>query len=297
MKKQLQIVCFGEVLFDVFPSHEKIGGAPLNVALRLQSFNNTVYMISGIGTDEKGADALEYMTIRGLDTSLIQQQDNYKTGLVYVSLDADGVASYDIASPCAWDFIAFHPEQLDVVNTADAFVFGSLIARHEVSKHTLFQILKTTTFKVFDVNLRQPFITKSVLVALMQAADFIKLNDEELYVISDFLESKYKGVEQNIQWLAKLTQTKHICVTKGKFGAVLWYNNAFYYNSGFRAQVNDTVGAGDSFLATLIHKLLVGEHPQQAINYACAVGAMVAEKAGANPELSEKQIENFINPL
>jgi fructokinase len=41
-----KVVCFGEVLWDVFPTHKTIGGAPLNVALRLHSLNNEVAIIS-----------------------------------------------------------------------------------------------------------------------------------------------------------------------------------------------------------------------------------------------------------
>ena len=56
-----KITCFGEVLWDVFPTYKKIGGAPLNVALRLQSFNNDVTMISSVGNDEKGTMLLNYI--------------------------------------------------------------------------------------------------------------------------------------------------------------------------------------------------------------------------------------------
>ena len=51
--KKLKVVCFGEVLWDVFPNHKKIGGAPLNVALRLHSFGADAAVISRIGKTNK----------------------------------------------------------------------------------------------------------------------------------------------------------------------------------------------------------------------------------------------------
>lgn len=105
MKNQLQIVCFGEVLWDIFPEHQKIGGAPLNVALRLRSFQNSVYMVSRIGKDKIGDDILELMNESGLITTFIQRDESCKTGEVQVTLDRSGAASYEIVFPSAWDFI------------------------------------------------------------------------------------------------------------------------------------------------------------------------------------------------
>ncbi len=131
----------------------------------------------------------------------------------------------------------------------------------------------------------------------MNQADFIKFNDDELYEVSKSLDSKYLSLEQNIRYIAEITNTKQICVTKGHHGAVLMYDDTFYYNSGYLIKVIDTVGAGDSFLGSLISQLLNKVNPQEAIDFACAVGAMVAQSEGANPKLLRSDIETFINPL
>ena len=209
-----KIVCFGEVLWDVFPNHKKIGGAPLNVATRLQSFKNDVAMISAIGNDSLGELILEYLKEHHINSSEIQVLDHFETG--------------------------------------------------------------------------------EVAIELMQKANFIKFNDEEIYEIAAFLNSPYKNLEQNIHFLSKETNTKHICVTKGEHGAVLLYDNKMFYNSGYQIKVADTVGSGDSFLATLISDLLQKENPQKAIDKACAVGALVAQKEGANPFISDKEILDFM---
>lgn len=290
-----KIVCFGEVLWDVFPAHKKIGGAPLNVAFRLKSFKNEVAVISAVGNDDLGKLILDYLQKHQINTEHVQVLSDFKTGEVSVTLSNKGAATYKIEHPKAWDKIAFIEKASDLVKQADAFVFGSLITRDEVSKKTLYKLLEFSDYKIFDINLRPPFYDKDLLIELMQKADFIKLNDDELYEVSAFMGSKFNNLEQNLQFISKETNTKHICVTKGEHGAVLFYNDQLFYNSGYKIKVADTVGSGDSFLGSLISKLTNGEPPQKAIDFACAVGALVAHNEGANPKISSEEIVAFMN--
>lgn len=293
-KYTLSIVCFGEVLWDIFPAHKKIGGAPLNVSLRMNSLGVNTTMISRVGDDDNGKDIISFLNNQNISSNSIQVGEEYKTGVVNVMINEKGNASYDILYPSSWDKIALTNEMIEKVSESDAFVFGSLICRDEVSRSTLYGLLDKAKYKVLDANLRAPYYTKEILDELMLKADFIKLNDEELYEISQQLESPYNSFEQNIKFIAEKTNTKHVCVTKGAFGAVLYYNGKFYYNSGYFIKVVDTVGAGDSFLASLLVKLLRGKSPQKALNYACAVGALVAGHEGANPKISDKEIVKFM---
>jgi len=296
-KEKLSIVCFGEVLFDVFPTHTKIGGAPLNVALRLASLGVNSHIISRIGKDTIGGELIDYVRTNGVSTDSIQVDEIFNTGEVLVELNEKGSASYTINYPVAWDKIVCIPEDEIMVKKADALVFGSLICRDSISQISLLEIINYAKYAVFDVNLRAPFYTKEILLNLMMQSDFIKFNDDELYEISNSMNSPYHSLEQNILFIAKQTNTKHICVTKGSHGAVLYYNEKMYYNSGYKIDVVDTVGAGDSFLAGLLSELLINENPQEAINFACALGALVAKKEGANPQISSTEINAFMNPF
>ena len=291
-----KIICFGEVLWDVFSTHKKIGGAPLNVAIRLKSLNNEVNIISKIGNDSKGENLVAFIDKKGVGTKGIQVDKHYKTGKVKVMLNDKGSASYDIKFPRAWDHIELTEAAIDMVKSSNAFVYGSLVARNDDSRETLIELLKLASYKIFDVNLRPPYYTKELLIEFMEKADFIKFNDDELFEISKYMGSKYNSIEQNIKYVAEQTNTNHICVTKGRHGAVLLYDDKLYYNSGYLIKVVDTVGAGDSFLATLINYLLKKEKPQTAIDTACAVGALVAQSEGANPIISQKDINQFVNP-
>ncbi|MDI5886721.1 MULTISPECIES: carbohydrate kinase family protein [Flavobacterium] len=291
------IICFGEVLFDVFPTHKKIGGAPLNVALRLASLGINAKIISRVGNDEIGKELLAFIKKNGVDTNTIQIDENLSTGQVIVKLNEKGSASYTINYPVAWDKIVCIPEDEIMVKKADALVFGSLVCRDSVSQSSLLEIINYAKYAVFDVNLRAPFYTKEILINLMMQSDFIKFNDDELYEISAFMNSPYHSLEQNILFIAEQTNTKHICVTKGSHGAVLYFNEKMYYNSGYKIDVVDTVGSGDSFLAGLLSKLLINSNPQEAIDFACALGAIVAKNEGANPKISSKEINAFMNPI
>ncbi|MBZ9730367.1 carbohydrate kinase [Salegentibacter sp. JZCK2] len=294
--KQPTAVCFGEILYDVFPDREKIGGAPLNVASRLSGLGIETEMISTVGDDEKGEKLISHLESKNIKTENIAKDAEHVTGVVNVTLSASGSATYEIAHPAAWDKIEISEGIKNSVQNADAFIFGSLICRDKVSQQTLFELLPEAKYRIFDINLRPPYYEKEVLVKLMEQADFIKFNDDELFEIAEMIGSPYNSIEQNLQYLSERTNTQTICVTKGRHGAVLLKDGARYYNSGFKVKVKDTVGAGDSFLASLIAGLLKEEDPQSTLDFACAVGALVAGEEGANPEISKDKIQKFMFP-
>ena len=205
-KKEFKAVCFGEVLWDVFPTHKKIGGAPLNVALRMNSLGVATTMVSRVGADSNGDDIVSFLKENKINIDEVQTAEEYKTGIVNVMINEKGNASYDIAYPSAWDKIELNKVSKEKVSKSDVFVFGSLACRDEVSRTTLYSLLDEAKFKVLDANLRAPYYTIEVLLELMGKADFIKLNDEELKEISKKLGSPYNSFEQNIQFIAEKTK-------------------------------------------------------------------------------------------
>lgn len=296
MSKKKKAVCFGEVLWDVFPEKERIGGAPLNVASRLSSLGIETAMISQVGDDQKGRQLVEYLKDKKIDTSGISTTTEYETGVVKVQLSTSGSATYEITHPAAWDRIEPTAQMTSLVEKSDAFIYGSLVCRDQVSRKTLFELLSKANYRILDLNLRPPHYSQELLEKLMGYADFIKFNDEELFEVAQMLGSRYNSLEQNLLFMAVKYPKKIICVTKGRHGAVLLKDKKLYYNSGYRVKVKDTVGAGDSFLGTLIAGLLNDDQPQTSLDLACALGALVAAKEGANPELSPELISRFMNP-
>ncbi len=292
----MKVTSFGEVLWDDFPGGKVLGGAPLNVLVRLRSLGVDTSMISSRGDDADGEELLRQIESKNVNTDLLQVCKDQATSLVKVHLDACGSASYEIVYPCAWDRIQVEEAALQRVAESDAFIYGSLSTRDEVSRKTLEQLVEQAKFKIFDVNLRPPHYDTGRLLEMMKKADLVKLNDDELYELSKAYGSKHNSIEQNIQFLAKLSGTPRICVTLGSHGAIYFENGEFYRHCGYRVKVADTVGSGDSFLAGLTYKLLNNTPPQEAVSFACALGALVASHHGATPEISLKEIENFMHP-
>lgn len=293
--KKLKAVAFGEVLWDIFGNEKKIGGAPLNVALRMKALGADSNMISCVGNDPNGEAIVNEVQKLGLDTKTILKSDDFPTGLVNVTLDENKSATYEILYPSAWDKITLNEEIRELVVNSDVLIYGSLVCRDEVSRNALEELLNTHTYKVFDVNLRKPHYDYETLQKLMQAANFIKFNDEEIMEISAAFDSPYTTLEENMNFICSLSNATAICVTRGKDGALLLWDKHLYENGGYTVKVEDTVGAGDSFLGALVTSLLNGKEPQEALNFACAMGALVAGSSGANPEILLSRIDDLIN--
>lgn len=296
MTHKLSVVCFGEILWDVFPESKTIGGAPLNVALRLRSLGVETAMISCVGRDDLGEAAIRYIQKHNVNTDFIASHRELITGEVLVTLDESGSARYTILEPVAWDAIPPAPEIVEVVKKTPYFIFGSLAVRNAFNRNTLQILLSESNTKIFDVNLRAPHYDLSMIYELMQLANVIKLNDEELVEICDGLGCQEEEIEAQLHWLERVTQTSTICVTKGPNGASLLYNKKIYHNPGIVVEVADTVGAGDSFLAVLIDSLFLKKNnAETALQRACAMGAMVASKSGANCEVTSQEISGLLN--
>ena len=290
-----RVVSFGEILWDKLPSGKVPGGAPLNFAYRLNSFQNSLSIISKVGDDSLGKGLTDFLKKNGLGTEHIQISKIYKTGEVNVSIDKNGIADYDILNPVAWDDISLNLKNIELTKNSSVFVFGSLICRNMTSRRTLKELLKIAPFKLFDINLRSPYYNMNLIEELMLSSDFIKFNYEEIEEISTIYINKKATLENMIETISENTKTKNICVTMGEKGACYYTNNSFYYQDGFKINVLDTVGAGDSFLATLVEGILNKTKPQEILKKACAVAALVASKEGATPTVSMTEINDLLD--
>jgi fructokinase len=120
---------------------------------------------------------------------------------------------------------------------------------------------------------------------LAAKADVVKMNEDEADLLIGGSNNDLR--EQIIEFRSKY-HAKTICVTRGEKGALVWHDHEFYDSPGCKAESGgDTVGAGDSFLATFIAGLLSDDPLQDVVDKACAVGAYVAGRRGANPHYDE----------
>ena len=296
MNKKPRIVCYGEILWDVFPDEKRLGGAPLNVALRLHALGAKTTMISAIGKDNNGIETLAYLDSNNFPTTYIQRSKR-PTGMVQVSLDHTGSASYTIAENAAWDHIQATPKAIVEVQQATAFVFGSLALREPYNQEQFEQLVSQANYTVFDLNLRHPYYDMDIILSLMELADCIKLNDEELELVVTLLDLEKETLEDELKAVAEATNTPTICVTLGADGAMLLHKEKIYTQEGYPTKVVDTVGAGDSFLAGLIYSLRTRQNPKKALELGCALGSLVAGKAGAKAKVTEREIEKLTGAM
>jgi fructokinase len=285
----MSIACFGEMLWDVLPTGKQPGGAPLNVAVHLHNFGLEAHIISRIGHDDLGAELLAFVESKGISTAYVQRGETHLTGVVKANVSDSMEVTYQIVKPVAWDYIQYDTALSELVQRADAFVFGSLAARHVPSRETLYRLLQQARFKVFDVNLRPPHYSRDVVSYLLNQADVAKLNHHELAELMGWF-----GVSADestaLRWLAERFHLQAVCVTKGADGAALWVGQQLYCSPGLVVQVQDTIGSGDAFLAALLRGWLAGQTPPDYLAFACAAGSLVASYRGATPAITEAQV-------
>mgnify|MGYP000873581710 CR=1 FL=1 len=268
-----EIISFGEVLFDMFEEGAHLGGAPLNLAVHLRRLGARVQLISAVGRDELGDKAIGRIKQEGLSTASIARVPQ-PTGTVTVTLDRAKVPSYRFLSDCAYDFI---PEPETLLETPDLFCFGTLAQRGEASRNTLASLIRKMNCRIFcDVNLRQNFYSREILEQSLDAADLVKLNEEELATIASLF-----GIVPDCAALAERFRLETIILTLGPKGCEIHQGGRSFSSPAHPAEIVSTVGAGDAFSAGFLSSMLAGDAMETAATKANRLAAEVASIPGA----------------
>ena len=286
------IVGLGEALWDVLPEGKKIGGAPANFAYHVSQFGYDSLAISAVGEDALGDELLSKFDERGLHY-LIPRID-YPTGTVQVTLDAEGVPTYDIREGVAWDNIPFTPELEEVARHTRAVCFGSLAQRSSVSHATIRRFLDATPtdcLKIFDINLRQNFYTKETLQESIKSCNILKINDEELVTLGRLFGYPGLDIENKCWLILGKYNLKMLVLTCGVNGSYVFTPGAMFFQETPQVEVADTVGAGDSFTANFTAALRHEKPICEAHRLAVEVSAYVCTQNGAMPRLPQDLLE------
>lgn len=282
------VVGMGEALWDVLPDGKKIGGAPANFAFHAGQAGMDSRVVSAVGTDALGEEALATLEGKGLNIEAVARVD-FPTGVVNVSLGEQGIPQYDICEGVAWDNIPFTPTLANLASQAQAVCWGSLAQRNEVSRKTIFSFLDAMPsdeerLKVFDINLRQQFYTLEIIEASCRRANVLKINDEELVLVSEMLRLGAGSPEVLCRSLMERYGLSILVLTCGANGSYVFTPVETSYRVTPKVQVADTVGAGDSFTATLVGELLRNAPVGVAHEHAVEVAAYVCTQQGAMAE-------------
>lgn len=281
-----KVVALGEVLWDEYGGEARLGGAPANFAVHAAALGAEAHLVSAVGEDARGHEALRLLAQRGVSTKCITRDPAHRTGRVEVELSA-GIPRFRIISDVAWDHITFQGPMVELAEDADLVYFGTLAQRGEPSRTTLRQFLSLCpagVLCVLDLNLREPFYDREVVAESLARAHLVKLSEEELATLRGYFPGEGDEAAY-IHGLAERFELELVVVTLGERGCRVHGPEGVLEAAGERIEVVDTVGAGDAFTAAFALNYLAGHALAECAAAANAVGAFVAGQAGATPAL------------
>ncbi len=300
------VLGIGELLWDILPAGPQptgapaaepvalLGGASANFTAMAGRLGNHAVLLSRIGRDDLGRRAIQQLDGMSVDTSLVEIDPAHETGRVTVEFVNDE-PRYTIHEPAAWDFLSLSDEWVRLAERADAICFGSLAQRSTQSRQTIQTLAAETPsrcIRVFDVNLRPPYVSGEIVQESLELASVVKMNQAELpqvLALLGFESSESSGGDALRQGAKRLLRSfpglRLVAITRGAKGSLLVSNEEWDEHPGFALTVADSIGAGDAFTAALTHYLLRGA-PLRRLNEAGnRWGAWVASQSGAMPAL------------
>jgi fructokinase len=283
----MHAVGIGELLWDLLPGGPRLGGAPLNVLINLRRLGHRVTYITGVGRDELGEAALRHLVSLGVDTAFVTVSEDYPTGTARVELDTDGVPTFTIARPAAYDAVHLSPAELTRIaeDRPRALVYGTLAQQMDRVRTSLRDLSSMVSgeIRLYDVNLRQDVWDAGLVRELAQMASVIKLNQQEAEVIGAMFDVESTDMELLCRGLAARLGLDGVAVTAGADGASVLLGEVFAHAPAPRVEVHDTVGSGDAFSAAFIDGIASGARVAGIVRRATALGALVASRPGATP--------------
>jgi len=282
------VVAMGEILWDCFPDYRRLGGATANFIWHSRSFGLDTRLISRVGNDTDGQELRDRLQSMKLPDELVSTDAEHPTGTVKVVLDPHGQPSYEIVAGVAWDHLVCGDAELAAAHRADLVCFGALAQRHPDSRRAIRQLVAATperAIRIFDINLRQNYYSAEIVETSLALATVLKLNDEELPVLAALFHLDGATEEARLRQLLVKFELAWIVYTRGAHGSLLLNHEAAWDHPGYPCRVTDSVGAGDSFTATVGAGLLKGWNPEVINDRANRVAAFVCSQPGATPVL------------
>lgn len=286
-----RVLCFGEILWDLLPHGRFLGGAPLNVAYHLVRNGCMAQLVSAVGNDELGDEALARAATTGVAVGTVGRHLSLSTGSATVHREGTGQTRFEISLPAAWDDIPVSTV-LDQ-QQQPAIVFGTLALRSPANRTTLSRLLDAFphSWIVCDLNLRLPFDDLTPLTHLLRRCHLLKFNaDEARRFCPRPIDADWREISADLA-------TRHpgatICLTLGGEGAALREGSLWCTVDAPPIVVRDTIGAGDAFMAALIAGHL--RFPEfgwpRVLRAACQLGSFVASHDGSQPDYGDFRVK------
>ncbi len=287
----MKALAFGEILWDIFPDKQVIGGAPFNFAAHFVKNGGEAYLLSSVGNDNLKLDTLREIESKGVISDYVSTNEK-DTGKCIVTLDENSIPSYNLLDDVAYDYINISKA---LKESFDILYFGTLSLRGEENFSQIKKLVSLGDFQeIFvDLNIRQPFARKETIEFGVENATILKISDEELPFVTKTLFGEELDFEKAAKKLAeKYSLIKLIIVTLGNKGAFVYdsLNNKSYRNYGKKVEALSSVGAGDSFSAAFMYNYMTTKDIVSSLEMATRVSAFVVTKTEAIPEYNPEQI-------
>ena len=245
-----RVTAIGEILFDIYPTTKKLGGAPLNFLYHIFKLTGQGNIVSRIGKDILGSSIFEFLNNIKMPAKFIQVDHLHPTGVASVTLNEKSEPTFTIDEDRAYDFIEKTRSLEKLINEGtDCLYFGTLAQRSKVSRATI-QSLFNKKIKYFcDLNIRQEFYSKEIIEASLKTANILKLSVGELKLLNDI----FIKVDFETEKISKLIITEfdldYLAVTLGGEGSLILKKDEVNHYKSKPVEIIDTVGAGDAFAA------------------------------------------------
>lgn len=286
-----RVAVFGEMLVDEFPTGPVVGGAPFNVARHLAAFGHSPLMLSAVGRDATADLVMAEFTRYGMATSGAQLAPRHATGVVDVQMAPDGSHRFHIRRDCAWDVVETGPAlaAAAALDPRGWLYSGTLALRSPVSRATGLALMRAHPGpRYLDLNWREGHVTRDVALEALGLADVLKVNEEELAMLCEWLGGRTApaSVDVGARFVLDRVALRTLLVTCGAVGSVAFGADGMRLAEAparVVTQLVDTVGAGDSFSAVVLAGLLRGWDMAATLARANEFAGHICEVRGAVP--------------
>lgn len=307
------VVSFGEMLIDFVPTVSGVslaeapgflkapGGAPANVAIAVARLGGKAAFVGKLGDDEFGHMLAGILKENGVVADGITFDQGARTALAFVTLRADGEREFMFYRNPSADML-LKPEELnlELIRSAKVFHYGSISLIVEPCRSAHLKAMEVAKdagcLLSYDPNLRLPLWpsaeeARKQIRSIWEKADLIKVSDVEL----EFLTGSDKIDDESAMslWHPNL---KLLLVTLGEHGSRYYTKNFHGSVDAFHVNTVDTTGAGDSFVGSLLAKIVDDQsiledeaRLRSVLTYSNACGAITTTKKGAIPALPKDE--------
>jgi len=292
-----KIVAFGEVVWDILPGGKVLGGTPSNLIFRCNSFGENGFLLSRVGDDAYGHEALKRLEELGISVLDVQIDAEFSTGTVNITFDENKEPIYNVTQDVAFDHIEFSTEALKLARKADCLFFGLLPQRFGISKNTIRELIKESprSLKFFDLKLFHHFFNVSVVDFLLRSSDIVRIKEKEIRFLTEKLQLKPGEPQDFGQQLTEKYKVDLVLITRGQKGVYAFHKQqGAFYDVGYAIKMKDNIGSGMAFSAGFLYYYLNGQPLQESLNFGNAAGALNATQVGGTTFFNKMDVLQFM---